>query len=241
MCLVEEPASKTYRPRNYTAILEQRIAYLESLLGPEYPAVTVDDLQVADPPLAPLIGPAVQNVQEHASPAHIRKESSAVEIRPDDEQDFLDELSSKVGLLSLNAAGAEPLFTEPYYLGSSSAFAFSRLINPTLREVVNVGLAHPRSSRNPVENPLQPLEPCLLPSYDEAIKLSNAYFDNIHIHYPFLHEPTFKLWEEAVLGNSQDSNPAALDPVPLFFLNMVRAVRDWLFRSHLYRFTPWVL
>lgn len=133
--------------------------------------------------------------------------------RDEKENDVVDELSSKVGLLSLNAAGAEP-----YYLGSSSTFAFSRLINSSLRQVVNQSATATELSW-PGIDAAPPIEPCLLPDYDEAIRLSNAYFENIHVHYPFLHEPTFRLWENMFSGGSMN-----FDPVALFFLNMVSLV-----------------
>ena len=43
----------------------------------------------------------------------------------------LSDLSSMIGTLSLNAAGAEP-----HYLGSSSAFAFARFVEPVIRQAI---------------------------------------------------------------------------------------------------------
>ena len=132
----------------------------------------------------------------------------------DDDQHELSDLSSMVGTLSLNAAGAEPR-----YLGSSSVFAFARFIKPALRKAV---------SSMPVDIDdleLPPPEPCLLPDYHTAVRLSNAYFENIHPQYPFLHEPTFRMWETALEDPFDAMTVLDCNPVPLYFLNMVCAIR----------------
>ncbi|KAF5624657.1 positive regulator of purine utilization [Fusarium tjaetaba] len=129
-------------------------------------------------------------------------------------RDGASDLSSRVGMLDFRTSQ-----TEPQYLGSSSAFAFSRIINlslssnlpnaPTLGQ-----LSDGRSSPSP----------CLLPAYDVAVKLSDAYFKHIHPQYPFLHEPTFRNWEAMLYDSSQDFTETGFSFAPLFFLNMVYAV-----------------
>ncbi|RKL08437.1 hypothetical protein BFJ71_g1724 [Fusarium oxysporum] len=57
-----------------------------------------------------------------------------------------------------------------------------------------------------------------------GISLSNAYFENIHPHYPFLHEPTFRRWEDTLVRPSNTIGELDFDPAPLFFVNMVYAV-----------------
>ncbi|KAF9874439.1 major facilitator superfamily transporter [Colletotrichum karsti] len=49
---------------------------------------------------------------------------------------------------------------------------------------------------------------------------SKAYFENVHLQYPFLHEPTFRKWEKDVAG----PDSACADPTQLFFVNMVYAI-----------------
>lgn len=66
--------------------------------------------------------------------------------------------------------------------------------------------------------------PCPFPEYNVAIKLSNAYFENIQPQYPFLHEPTFRLHEEKVLRQSSEITDIMLYPIPLFFINMVSRI-----------------
>lgn len=122
------------------------------------------------------------------------------------------DLSSRVGMLELRTINMEP-----QYLGSSSAFAFSRIVNFSLVrdlpiESALTGLNDKRSS-----SPM----PCLLPECDLALTLSNAYFKHIHPQYPFLHEPTFRSWETTFYHSSENFLDSEFCSQPLFFLNMV--------------------
>lgn len=67
-------------------------------------------------------------------------------------------------------------------------------------------------------------EPCPLPDYPTAVKLSNAYFQNIHPQYPFLHEPSFRAWETVLEDPLEAMSTLGYNPVPLYFLNMVPTV-----------------
>lgn len=215
---MEDPTTKRHRPRNYLETLEQRVALLESLLRRYRPDLANDHLIRSDHlqqeyqsgPVAPAYPPD----HPHRAQSSISMEH---EIGNGDKgEDGIDELASKAGLLSLNAAGAEP-----YYLGSSSTFAFSRLINSSLRRVVPEDHKTSKAFVQP-ENEQDFLPaPCLLPDYAIAVKLSDAYFQNIHTQYPFLHEPTFRFWESALLSGLTGIEPILSNPVALFFLNMV--------------------
>lgn len=142
------------------------------------------------------------------------KSSTAHESNDSWEADFElakdDDLSSMIGTLSLNAAGSEPT-----YLGSSSVFAFTRFVKPSLRPAIG-----PASSKRVDESyDAAAPEPCALPDCHTAVKLSNAYFQNIHTQYPFLHEATFREWEVALA----DPLLATYDSLPLFFVTMVNS------------------
>lgn len=126
--------------------------------------------------------------------------------------DSASELSSKVGMLELTTDGEEPR-----YLGSSSVFAFSRIIHSSLRQQSQ---SQPRGLGLREADTAIP-SPCPLPDYDFGVTLSNAYFENIHPQYPFLHEPTFRGWEERFVRPSENMEELFFDPVPLFFINMV--------------------
>ncbi|VTT82063.1 unnamed protein product, partial [Fusarium fujikuroi] len=129
-------------------------------------------------------------------------------------RDGTSDLPSRVGMLDFRTSQ-----TEPQYLGSSSSFAFSRIISLSLSSNLPTApgltqLSDRRSSPSP----------CLLPDYEVAVKLNDAYFKHIHPQYPFLHEPTFRTWEAMLYDASPDFTETGLPFTPLFFLNMVYAV-----------------
>ncbi|KAF5635750.1 positive regulator of purine utilization [Fusarium sp. NRRL 52700] len=129
-------------------------------------------------------------------------------------RDGTSDLTTRVGMLDFRTAQ-----TEPQYLGSSSSFAFSRIINLSLSSnLPNVPNPAPLSDRRSSPSP------CLLPDYDVAVKLRDAYFKHIHPQYPFLHEPTFRAWEAMLYDPSHDFTEIGFSFAPLFFLNMVYAV-----------------
>ncbi|KIV78792.1 hypothetical protein PV11_06402 [Exophiala sideris] len=210
-CLVEDPTTKRHQPRNYLEILEERVAYLEGILAHQNQADSILGSPQQDPlhqeesqPRTPTI--ARSSTYEHRSPSTL---TDAHERR-----DEVGDLAAKVGMLSL-AAGAEP-----HYLGSSSTFAFSRVINSALlqampRRTLETHRAHHDKRQLPA--------PCLLPDYESCVKLSDAYFREIHSQYPFLHEPTFRLWE-AKLMPSEMTNMSQFEPPALFFMYMVYAI-----------------
>lgn len=131
-------------------------------------------------------------------------------------------LASNAGLLTLNATGAKP-----HYLGSSSAFAFSRVVAASLNQSASREAGRAAETGG---SEMEPPLPRLLPEYETGVKLSNAYFQNIHPQYPFLHEPTFKLWERRVLLPGETADFSGIDPVPLYFINMVRLPRKLILR-----------
>lgn len=126
------------------------------------------------------------------------------------------ELSSKVGLLSVNAPNAEP-----HYFGTSSALALSRIVNSALKRVQ---WTSPTSSKaHSTSRPYDPVlaTPCPLPSADGREWLSRMYFEQVHPQYPFLHEPTFRDWEASLLRCADAGGLTVASPVSSFFVNMV--------------------
>ncbi|KAL2416860.1 hypothetical protein ABEF95_008753 [Exophiala dermatitidis] len=263
VCLVEDPATRRQQPRNYLATLEQRVAFLEGVvnqyrchdLAPNPAQHQAGHVQHPEHGQIPYgvstpselgqsqysLGGGVPFNAPTQTPVHGNTATDEAQAQG---PDGLDELASKVGLLSLNAAGAEP-----HYLGTSSIFAFSRVINSALRNVVlrkpqsTVGNNNNDSDSYATRSAADPSTvsprgddedndyeasalptPCLLPEYPVAVLLSNAYFQNIHYQYPFLHEPTFRLWEATLVGKRAGFDTLISNPIPLFFLNMVYAV-----------------
>ncbi|KAF4982756.1 hypothetical protein FDECE_17443 [Fusarium decemcellulare] len=190
-CLVLDAQTKKSRPRNYLEVLEGRVASLKNR-----------DSGASSQPT-----PAAES-NDNSTP------SNSNPYTPEG-RDGASDLSSRVGVLDFRSTQ-----TEPQYLGSSSSFAFSRVINLSLTRDLPVvptltGLNNRRDSSP---------SPCLLPEYDVAVTLSNAYFKHIHPQYPFLHEPTFRAWEAMLYDSSQDFTEVGFSSSPLFFLNMVYAV-----------------
>ncbi|ORY56987.1 fungal-specific transcription factor domain-containing protein, partial [Pseudomassariella vexata] len=198
-CLVEDPATRRHQSRNYVETLEEKVALLEDQLRRAH----------SREPDSGTTAPAIDNAHPLGPTAS----------GPTETEDSVDELSSKVGMLAFRVDGEEPS-----YLGSSSPFAFSRIIHSSLRQ------PFPRNRSDtfgPPQDDTSLPTPCLLPQYEFGITLSNAYFENIHAQYPFLHEPTFRRWEAMLVGSAEAAGAAeaiVLDPVPYFFINMVYAV-----------------
>ncbi|KAH8689885.1 fungal-specific transcription factor domain-containing protein [Talaromyces proteolyticus] len=231
-CLVEDPATGLYRPRDYLQSLESRVAYLESLLQEVCPDVALDHMQTAPgervdaggggahaaahSPASPPIGHSSMSL--HNPTSHPPNENAQ------SEDQHVDLLSSEVALLCLSAAGREP-----HYFGPSSAVSFSRIVSATMGFANNLGTsASSQHSTDPAEGEERNIfqEPVIFhpPSPRSGKRLIQAYFDNIHPQYPFLHRPTFNRWEEEVRKGTQLGNMKDVEDVPLFFVLMVYAI-----------------
>ncbi len=209
VCLVEDPATKRHQPRNYLETLEQRVAQLESAL----------QLQTTGSNASKDVH---QDRQQPRSPFYLADDPflSHTPTRPpmtaqlSDDETEVGDLATEIGMLSV-AAGAEP-----HYLGPSSAVGFSRVINSALlRSIPRRNRDRRRSESRDDAVPGH----CLLPDSDSCIKLSDAYFQHIHTQYPFIHEPTFRLWEMKLLP-SELTDMWELSSVSLFFLYMVSPI-----------------
>ncbi|KAK6381560.1 hypothetical protein LTS17_004618 [Exophiala oligosperma] len=208
-CLVEDPATKRHQPRNYLETLEERVVYLERFIA-EHTRVDDDPLTQSQGVLQRHDSASNHTVatqlpdfdEEHENPSTLGK--------PDEDYDEVSDLASKVGMLSF-AAGAEP-----HYLGSSSTFAFSRVINSALLQAIS---RKPGGSTRHQQDKSSLPTPCLLPDYDDCVRLSDAYFREVHAQYPFLHEPSFRDWEAKIMP-SDATDLSHPDPAHLFFLYM---------------------
>ncbi|KAH9227624.1 hypothetical protein K456DRAFT_1742092 [Colletotrichum gloeosporioides 23] len=237
-CLVEDPGTGLHRPRDYMKSLEARVAYLEGLLQQVRPEVALDHFgpneghdadHSAPPPTGSTSQPmpimhmptAFPTLPEQSSfeDMDFSRALRAPSIEADDHH--VDMLSSEVALLCLSAAGREP-----HYFGPSSAVSFSRIVSATMglasrggsSQHSHAGRAKGPGSEVPREVPLR------LPSPTLRANLSQAYFNNIHPQYPFLHKPTFQIWEESCLKASLEGDISSLSGVSLFFVLMVYAI-----------------
>ncbi|KAH8696217.1 fungal-specific transcription factor domain-containing protein [Talaromyces proteolyticus] len=201
-CLFEDPETKQHRPRNYLETLEARVAFLE------------DGNQIS------LVGGSSSSL-----PTPERQQGSSRHgTLISDEGDGTTDLSLQARILDVRSTQ-----TEPQYLGSSSTFAFSHIINSSL-------CRHLPERSKPLLGLLTRRAPSpymsFLPDEELAFTLSNAYFANIQPQYPFLHEPTFRLWEKTLATQSHEVPNSSLNSLPLFFVNMVYAVGALLFPNY---------
>ena len=170
--------------------------------------------------------------------------SSAGYAVSDAGRESMDVLSSEVALLCLSAAGREP-----HYFGPSSAVSFSRIASATMgvhqphahaqhggssrsRPIYASVDGHPPGvlGKGAAGTPLRRQTPPpanlmgLFPDPATAARWSQAYWQNIHPQYPFLHRPTIELWERqcALAYAQRDMTPVY--GVPLLFVLMVCAV-----------------
>lgn len=235
--MVEDPASGLQRPRDYLKLVESRVVYLESLLQQVRPEIplhqpfapvnrpdTEDDvsgvLATGSPPIQQTghnFNPAAGTLHNGAESSRMCQSSNA----PMDDQKA-DHLSSEVALLCLSATGREP-----HYFGPSSAVSFSRIVSATMGIAPGETASNPRQSADPNPDELRPgVRPdntatsrCS-PSPSTSAKLTQAYFDNIHPQYPFLHRPTFEGWEEEFRRGTQSGDINTVADIPLFFVLM---------------------
>ncbi|KAK2027526.1 hypothetical protein LX32DRAFT_721986 [Colletotrichum zoysiae] len=199
-CLVEDPGTGLHRPRDYMKSLEARVAYLEGLLQQVRPEVALDHL-----------GPNQSRNANNMAPYH-------TDPTQPNSTNHVDVLSSEVALLCLSAAGREP-----HYFGPSSAVSFSRIVSATMGLCRSEGSSqHGPAGRGKRYGTEVPREASLrLPSPALRTSLSEAYFNNIHPQYPFLHELTFRTWEENCLESSHEGH---INGVSWFFALMVYAI-----------------
>ncbi len=204
---MEDPATKRIQPRNYLETLEEHITFLEGILQQIRP-----DLVDGNPQQDKLARVGEETPSVSTKPLNNASDCISDLSGTQEDHDPLDDLALKVGMLGLKASGAEP-----HYLGSSSTFAFFRVINSSLVQGLptnpdkKFGLDHDNASTQ---------FPCLLPDYESAVTLSNAYFYNIHPQYPFLHEATFRVWEMELARPAEMM--ISLSHMAMFFLYMVR-------------------
>jgi hypothetical protein len=219
-CLVEDPATGLHRPRDYMQSLETRVAYLEGLLRKSRPDVAVDHLskdrnteksgerEASGEPRPTTTSPQSGNLVDDSS--------YSVLIEADQ---VGTDLASDVAFLALSASGREP-----QYFGPSSALSFSRIASSTLglhrrQEGSRIGAietrpVHAPGDRKPVICPLPPV----------CEKLCQAYFENVHPQYPFLHRPTFDVWKAECMQAQREGVLEQMNKERMFFVLMVRTL-----------------
>lgn len=138
-------------------------------------------------------------------------------------------LSHQVGLVSLSAGG------DPKYIGSSGGYFFTQLLgstNPGDGSGLAARTVQSQSGRQQERDiAIKAFQniPVGLPSTESLTKqLSEAYFDTIHLQYPFLHKPS----HERLIRET--FKPEAQDEMASFQVTMVLSISALILsrRSH---------
>ncbi|KAH6673288.1 fungal-specific transcription factor domain-containing protein [Halenospora varia] len=228
-------------PRAYISSLKSRIQWLESIIQTNCP-----DIDLAQGPrllnesgqsdVADVREPAQNNLSlaTSQSPVQLRGEGNTpprpdpstagtnvpprqeVSSNPNKQQTGL---AHEIGLVSLSAG------TDPKYIGPSSGYFFAKLVlacaRQTQRSAPPQELEQSAESRSARLFPRDTLSvpPTPLPeSMDYTVKISEAYFETIHLQYPFLHQPSHMKLIEHVYAESEPK------PIAAFQVYMVLAI-----------------
>jgi hypothetical protein len=128
-------------------------------------------------------------------------------------------LAHEIGLVSLSAG------TDPKYIGPSSGYFFAKLVLACARQgqrgLPRQELAQTAESlsahlffQGALSIPATPLPE----SMEYAVKISEAYFETIHLQYPFLHQPSHMKLIEHVYAEPEPS------PIAAFQVYLVLAI-----------------
>lgn len=211
--------------------LEARIAHLETLLQQTRPDVALDHFSFfeSETPQRPEAEPRDDSQSQHRPNelplplgTHEQQQRVGRASRIDNEAGLEpDQLSSEVALLCISATGREP-----HYFGPSSAVSFSRIASYTMgfhRDKEGPQPSDDGHSNEDLSRATYATQEHF-PSEQTGRKLSQAYLDNIHKQYPFLHRPTFLTWQEDCFNASRNGDVTHAGDVALYFVLMVYAI-----------------
>ena len=132
-----------------------------------------------------------------------------------------ERLAHEIGLVSLSAG------TDPKYIGPSSGYFFAKLVlacaskhgqQPSRTQGRTIQDSGMHSAIDLARDVFQ-IPPTPLPSsLDHAVQLSMAYFETVHVQYPFLYQPAHMKLIEHVY---EAANPSS---IASFQVNMVLAI-----------------
>ncbi|XXH00784.1 hypothetical protein Hte_007135 [Hypoxylon texense] len=219
-CISHDPSTNRRHPRNYVdslekhnTSLEQHVAFLEGALRKLHPNLDVDNLTSRAIESIAATDSAVTRWEEDVSDMTGRSAGSPAFPHGA----YRDDVSN-LDLLCLRAAGGDP-----HYFGTSSDFSLTKLFSATLRGVQAQG---PGLTMGGVSNSTilsRPLPtPKQLPERAVLVRLTTAYFEQVHPQFPLLHRPTYLEWEEDVLRAREKGELP--NPTYLFFVYAVAAV-----------------
>ncbi|TVY84648.1 Positive regulator of purine utilization [Lachnellula suecica] len=140
-------------------------------------------------------------------------------VSSQDEEPAEESLRHEIGLVSLSGG------TDPRYIGPSSGYSFARLLLACASrqghriQASRCGAKVSDQYAFLLPNTTAPERPTPLPADMEyTMKLSETYFETIHIQHPFLHRPTHMRLIKKVYEDPEAS------PIDHFQVNMVLAI-----------------
>jgi hypothetical protein len=161
--------------------LEARIEWLESIIRKNLPSIDLNR------------GPTGQSncPRGYLSGEHGRLQSqreNGTQSESPEEDESLREITDQVGLVSVSAGA------DLRYLGPSSGLFFTKFVLTGLGRRIQIKEPSSLDSMNGVPSVPADLliaQPSDLPSDQKHTRwLSEAYFETVHLQFPFLHEPT---------------------------------------------------
>ncbi|KAL5318493.1 hypothetical protein ACEPPN_013554 [Leptodophora sp. 'Broadleaf-Isolate-01'] len=193
----------------HVASLQDRIRWLEDMLGMHCPEVDLNG------------GPRIiqennlQGGEHRSSPASIETQHAVQDSVPSaTENPQPERLAHEIGLLSVTAG------QDLRYVGPSSGYSFAKLLFASIgrRNTPRRQNGHAQAKSTLASEAFQ-VGPASLPtSFENAVQLSQAYWDIVHCQYPILHQPTHTKLMSHVFATDTPS------PVAAFQVFMVLAI-----------------
>jgi hypothetical protein len=205
-----EPSTATRGP-------DQETTSRTSLPTPSRTAPRTEQYDPADPGSSTLDSFAQENPAQDQSTQVRTAQNSGI---PHSEAVPRTDLSHQVGLVSLSVG------SDPRYVGPSSGYFFTKLLSSAGKRLEDrpprshdQGTSSRQQHERDVAMKAFQATQCSLPTdKNSARELSDAYFNTIHLVYPFLHKPTHQRLIEHVYETPEPS------PVARFQVAMVLSI-----------------
>jgi hypothetical protein len=196
---------------------DQETASRSSLPTPSRTAPRTEKYDPADPGSSTLDSFAQENPAQDQSTQGRTAQNSGI---PQSEAVPRTDLSHQVGLVSLSVG------SDPRYVGPSSGYFFTKLLSSAGKRLEDrpprshdQGTSSRQQHERDVAMKAFQATQCSLPTdKNSARELSDAYFNTIHLVYPFLHKPTHQRLIEHVYETPEPS------PVARFQVAMVLSI-----------------
>ena len=188
--------------------LQERVRWLEEIVKER--ASDVDLMQ------GPRILTSPDATAHHGTPMNRMSIGPQPEQIPTVDDPQRENLAHEIGLVSVTAG------QDPRYVGPSSGYSFAKLVLANAgqqRRKDATTLTQEFQTTPTLDKEAFRISPAKLPSnMAQSLKLSAAYWENIHFQYPFLHRPTHKKLVQHMHGSDTPS------PVAAFQVYMVLAI-----------------